>query len=60
MVSDLVAGRECGECKLCCIVPVIDEAEMQKQPGVTCRHCAKGDCDIYDSRPGVCRKYFCG
>ena len=60
MVTDLVPGRECGACQACCIVPAIDHGEMQKQPGVPCRHCLKGDCDIYESRPGLCRKYFCG
>ena len=60
MVTDLIPGRECGECQACCIVPGIDDPEMQKQPGVPCRHCLKGECDVYDGRPSVCRKYFCG
>jgi hypothetical protein len=56
----LVPGRQCGDCKACCIVPPIDEPEMQKQPNVMCRHRLMGGCDIYEKRPAPCRTYFCG
>ncbi len=56
----LVPGRECGDCKMCCIVPAIDEPEMQKQPSALCCHRSTGGCDIYNQRPTGCRTYFCG
>lgn len=59
-MDDLVPGRQCGECKVCCIVPPIDEPEMQKQPNAICRHRSKCGCDIYENRPAACRTYFCG
>lgn len=58
-MNSLVPGRECGECTLCCIVPGIDKPDMQKQPKSVCRHCDKG-CTIYETRPEVCRDYYCG
>ena len=59
-MDDLVPGRECGDCKLCCIVVPIDEPDMQKQPGALCRHRSARGCEIYDTRPSACRTYFCG
>ena len=56
----LVPGRECGDCKMCCTVPPIDEPGMQKQTNATCRHRLTGGCDIYETRPLPCRTYFCG
>ena len=56
---NLVPGRACGECTLCCIVPAIDTPDFQKLPASTCRHCDKG-CNIYETRPQTCRSYYCG
>jgi hypothetical protein len=58
--SQLVQGRECGGCTLCCIVPAIDKPELQKLPSSVCRHCSGGGCAIYESRPQTCRTYYCG
>ncbi len=58
-MSQLVPGRECGECTLCCIVPGIDKPDLQKVPASVCRFCANG-CEIYETRPDVCREYYCG
>jgi hypothetical protein len=55
----LVAGRTCGDCTVCCTAMAIDKPEIQKEAGVTCRHCA-GGCTIYDTRPPLCRDYHCG
>lgn len=55
----LVPGRTCGPCTVCCTVPSIDNPEIQKPAGATCRHCMNG-CTIYDTRPTVCRTYYCG
>ena len=53
----LVPGRGCGECNACCsyfeIRPLLD-----KPSGVLCQHW-KGGCGIYETRPGVCRDFFC-
>jgi hypothetical protein len=54
----LVPGRACGDCTVCCIVPTIDDPEIQKKPGIRCRHCEAG-CTIYDSRPKSCRDFYC-
>lgn len=56
---DLVAGRVCGDCTVCCTVMAVDNPEMQKQAGATCRHC-RGGCMIYDARPQLCRDFHCG
>jgi hypothetical protein len=56
---DLVPGRSCGDCTLCCTVLAIDQPEMQKEAGVPCRHCQDG-CAIYETRPVLCRDYHCG
>ena len=37
----------------------IDKPEIQKEAGITCRHCV-GGCAIYDTRPPLCRDYYCG
>jgi hypothetical protein len=59
-MDNLVPGRVCGDCKVCCIVPPIDEPEMQKIPNALCRHRLKEGCNIYENRPSACRTYFCG
>jgi hypothetical protein len=59
--QELVTGRECGECNVCCVDLIIDSKEFQKLPGVRCRHlCAGGGCAIYETRYPTCRSYFCG
>ena len=57
---NIVPGRTCGDCSLCCKVMKVDE--FDKPPGVWCRHCApgRGGCTIHESRPSVCRNYYCG
>jgi len=56
--AGLVPGRECGDCTVCCIVPTIDDPDIQKKPGLRCRYCDAG-CTIYQSRPKPCRVFFC-
>ncbi len=55
----LVPGRECGDCKVCCVALPIDTPEIQKLSGAACRHCVAGGCAVYQTRPPVCRSYFC-
>jgi len=51
-------GKSCGDCSLCC--KVMGVAEVQKAPGVWCRHFARGSgCGIYAARPASCRAFHC-
>jgi hypothetical protein len=55
----LIPGRSCGECTVCCVAPSIDKPEIQKPSGAACRHCLGGGCAIYETRPPVCRAFYC-
>ncbi len=51
-------GRACGACTLCCKVYALPE--LEKPPGVWCKHCKPGKgCAIHDAAPNQCRKFFC-
>lgn len=56
--SEIVAGRSCGTCTLCCkVIAVVD---FDKQPGVWCPHCVRNrGCGIYETRPLDCRTFYC-
>ena len=56
---NLVPGRECGECTLCCEVQNIDKPEVQKTSGSLCKNCVDGGCTIYETRYAVCRSFHC-
>jgi hypothetical protein len=57
---ELVSGRECGDCAVCCIAPSINTEEFQKPIGIRCQHlCDGGGCSIYETRYRVCRAYHC-
>jgi hypothetical protein len=57
----LVTGRECGSCTACCKTLRINAPELKKFAGVLCEHCTAGKgCTIYDTRPQVCRGFYCG
>jgi hypothetical protein len=58
-MPDNISERRCGECSLCCKLAQVDE--LDKPSGVWCRHCApgRGGCTIYETRPDVCRNWFC-
>lgn len=55
----LVPGRECGDCVACCRKLEIVDPELAKPANVLCKHCTKPGCGIYDTRPSVCRSFFC-
>lgn len=55
----LVAGRICGTCTACCLLPTIDTPELKKPPGVLCPHCTGTACGIYERRPQPCRTFHC-
>lgn len=56
--TEPLAGRECGDCTLCCTLLAIERPELRKAAGVTCPHCLKG-CTIYPERPAPCREFHC-
>jgi len=55
----LIAGRDCGDCTVCCVLPNIDKPEIQKVSGARCKHCTGTGCAIYDTRLPVCRAWYC-
>jgi hypothetical protein len=57
--DQIVPGRACGTCMLCCKLASIPE--LDKPANKWCRHAAPGrGCTIYDARPGDCRHFHCG
>jgi hypothetical protein len=58
---ELVEGRVCGACNVCCVALTIDEPALQKVEGYRCKNTLpdKG-CAIYETRPDTCRTFFCG
>lgn len=57
----LIAGRPCGTCNVCCVALTIDDPELQKVQGVRCRHAQHDNsCAIYATRPHTCRDFYCG
>jgi hypothetical protein len=58
---ELVAGRTCGSCNVCCIALTIDDPELQKVQGHRCHNALPDNsCAIYATRPQTCRTFFCG
>jgi hypothetical protein len=56
---DLVAGRSCDNCTMCCKLLAIDV--LEKPRGVWCSKCyQKRGCTIYETRPDPCRGFYCG
>lgn len=58
---NLVTGRTCGTCRVCCRLP--DIPELSKPVSTWCRHIdlnqPQGGCTIYEDRPRTCREYEC-
>lgn len=56
---ELVPGRSCGTCTMCC--KLLDIDVLEKPRGVWCRHCnPKSGCMAYETRPQACRGFYCG
>ena len=54
------ASRECGDCTLCCKLPLIEDKELQKKEYTWCKDCEIGvGCKIYSKRPKVCKDFKC-
>ena len=61
MEPELVAGRTCGSCNVCCVALTINEPTLQKPQGYRCRNTLSNHgCAIYDARPETCRSFYCG
>jgi Fe-S-cluster containining protein len=57
-----LAVRSCGDCKLCCKLPAINENGFVKEDYKMCDHCdvsKTNGCTIYNTRPQVCRGFAC-
>ncbi len=58
-LAELVPGRGCGTCTLCCKLMTV--SELEKPSGTWCSHVAQGKgCGIYETRPHSCRAFLCG
>jgi hypothetical protein len=58
---ELVPGRGCGSCDVCCVALTIDEPQLQKLQGHRCPNLqADHLCRIYESRPRTCSAFYCG
>lgn len=56
--ANLVAGRECGTCTMCC--KMFEIPSIAKAAGEWCPDCAIGKgCTVYETRPTECRDFFC-
>jgi Fe-S-cluster containining protein len=56
--ADAAAGRQCGDCSMCCKTLPIDE--ISKPAHQWCQHARPGSgCAIYETRPAVCRGFAC-
>ena len=54
-------GRECGECRACCVALGIDDPDLKKADDVACPNMSAAcGCLIYAARPLACRSWFCG
>jgi len=50
--QELVAGRTCGACNVCCVALTIDDPALQRVQGYRCRNALPGNgCAIYEARP---------
>jgi hypothetical protein len=56
--SDVVRGRDCSGCTLCC--KLLGVEEIGTPPLGWCPHCdTKKGCAIYQHRPTECRNFYC-
>jgi hypothetical protein len=61
MEGEVIPGRECGACNVCCVALTIDDPELQKVQGYRCKNALPDNsCAIYPTRPRTCRGFNCG
>jgi hypothetical protein len=57
--AEIVPGRSCGSCTLCC--KLMQVAELDKPSDRWCPHVLQGKgCGIYAERPQSCHNFLCG
>ena len=57
--DQLVPGRSCNDCTLCCKLLLVEV--LEKPRAVWCPHCdQKRGCKIYADRPEPCQSFYCG
>jgi hypothetical protein len=59
LLGPLVAGRDCGDCVVCCETLKIDTPALSKPANTLCRHSTGHGCGIHAVRPDICRAWFC-
>ncbi len=53
--------KTCGACSVCCKDLTFELFGALKPAGILCRHAAPPNgCTIHQTRPQICRAYFCG
>ena len=57
-ILPLVENRDCGKCSACCVTLRIETEGFNKLADESCHHLIDG-CAIYESRPEVCRTWYC-
>ena len=54
-------GRQCGECRACCVAPTINDPQLQLGTGIPCPNLCSAGCSVHgDTMPEVCKAYYCG
>jgi hypothetical protein len=57
---ELVRGRDCGECTVCCTVHGFRFKEFQTLPGIPCQHLGeRGGCALHPAHFPPCQAYHC-
>jgi hypothetical protein len=51
--------RQCGDCRVCCILPPINEPELVKACGTPCSNLCAAGCSIQETKPAACRTFLC-
>jgi Fe-S-cluster containining protein len=59
LLGPVLAGRDCGDCTVCCTVLTVDSPDFKKPAGTPCVHLGPGGCGIHAVRPHICRTWFC-
>jgi len=54
------AEKNCGACRVCCVVLKIKTPQLRKAAQTPCPHLVEKGCGIYEGRPTVCRSFLCG
>lgn len=55
----LAPVNHCGDCKVCCIIPKINDPELTKPSFTPCSNLCGDGCKIYWRRPKTCSGFEC-